>query len=323
MTGLFKSVFCIRTVLCGLALMAPVSYADPIETTSSEQPEREWWKSTHETMSTKVGEWSNGLDAFFSGQRHEDASTSFVSMRFGSIIEGKEGVSGFFNLDARLHLPYTEDRLDLIIESDADQLTQDNRRVDNEPGQNILQSAQNTRFATMLRYFKEEWNANIDMGLLLKMPVDPFVRITFEQDYGLGQWSFKQEESLFDYYSLGYGGRYGIKALRPIGDRYEFGADFGVTYLEIDSETYWRQNVFLNHDFSDKSRLRYQISYLQEGSTPRAESFLYYVEYQRLLYDDWLIGQLKPQVTYERDNDYKAEVSLSASLEVLLGPGFL
>lgn len=322
MSWLIKSVRNIGIALSGWVFFTSLSYAEPNDM-RSEQPDSEWWQSTHETMSTKVGEWSNGLDAFFSGRRHEEASTSFVSMRFGSIIEKKEGVSGFFNLDAKLDLPYTEDRFDLIIESDADELTQDNRLVDNQPGQNILQSATSTRFATMLRYFKEEWNANIDMGLILKMPVDPFVRITFEQNYGLGKWSLKQSESLFEYYSLGYGGRYSVGTRRPIGQHLEFGADLGVTYLEVDSETYWRQNIFLNQDISDKSKLRYQLSYLQEGSTPHAESFLYFVEYQRVLHNNWLIGQLKPQMTHERDNAYKPEFSLSASLEILLGPRFL
>ncbi|RUM57013.1 MAG: hypothetical protein DSY85_01685 [Marinomonas sp.] len=195
--------------------------------------------------------------------------------------------------------------------------------MDNEPGQNILQSAQNTRFATMLRYVKDEWNANIDLGLLVRMPMDPFVRIKFDQEYVLGNWTVEQNESLFSYYSLGYGGRYGIAAKRPFADRFEFGVEFGTTYLEVDSETYWRQNFYVNHALSDISKLRYQISYLQEGSRPHAESFLYFLEYQRILHGNWLIGQLKPQVTYERENGYQSEASLTASLEVLLGPGFL
>ena len=306
--------------LWGLMLSSPLYAADVLP---EDGDSKDWWLSTHETMSYKVGEWSNGLDAFFSGQRHENDEKSFVSLRFGTILESEDGVSGFFNLDARLHLPNTENRLDLIIESDADELTQDNRLMDNEPGQNILQSAQNTRFATMLRYVKDEWKANIDLGLLVRMPMDPFVRIKFDQDYQLGKWLIEQNEALFSYYSLGYGGRYSIAARRPFSDRFEFGAEFGTTYLELDSETYWRQNLYLNHALSDRSKLRYQVSYLQEGSKPKAESFLYYVEYQQVLYSNWLIGQLKPQVTYERENDYQSEVSLTASLEVLLGPGFL
>lgn len=322
MTRLVKTTSRLSGLVCAMALLMPMAQAEQ-DSAAPSQPNTEWWKSAHKNMSNKVGEWSNGLDEFFSGQRHDSVSESVVSMTFGSIFEGEDGVSGFFNLDARLHLPNTENRLDLIIESDADELTQDNRLYDNEPGRNILQSAQNTRFATMLRYFKEEWNANIDMGLLVEMPVDPFVRVTFKQDMALGKWGISQEESLFSYYTLGYGARYGIKALRQLSPNYQFGADFGVTYLEVEDETFWRENIFLNQRLSDKSKMRYQFSYLQEGSVPHAESFLYFVEYQRLLYENWLIGQLKPQMTYERDNDYKSEFSLTASLEVLLGPDFL
>lgn len=282
-----------------------------------------WWESTHDVMSEKVGEWSNNLDTYFSGQRHSNTSESSVAMRFGTIIEKQDGVSGFFNLDAKVHLPYTEDRLDLIIESDADELTQDNRITDNEPGQNILQSAQNTRFATMLRYFKEEWQANIDVGLLVRMPMDPFARITFDQDWRLGNWQFVQDQSVFTYYTLGNGVRYSIGAVRPVAERFKFGAEFGVTYLESDSEAYWRENIYLSHALSDISNIRYQFSYLQTGSSPHAESFVYFFEYQRLLHDNWLIGHFKPQVIYKRENDYQPDLTISASLEVLLGAGYL
>ncbi|MBM6550523.1 hypothetical protein [Marinomonas ostreistagni] len=282
-----------------------------------------WWHSTHEVASQKVGTWSKSLDMFFSGQRHDNINDSFVSMRFGSIIEEQDGVSGFFNLDARIDLPSTEDRLDLIIESDADELTQDNRVTENDTGQNILQSAQDTRFATMLRYVADELDADIDLGVLVRMPLDPFVRMRLKQAWQTGDWYWQQQEAAFVYYSLGNGARYNIETTRELGERFAVGAEFGVTYLELESDTYWREDVYLTQRLSDKSSLRYQVSYLQAGSVPSADSFLYFAEYQRVLHKNWLIGEIKPQMTYEDDNDFEGEFSVSLSLEVLFGPNFL
>ena len=308
-------------ILClGIAMPAA---ADELQDSVSVEDEPSWWNSTHESMSETVGTWSKGLDVFFSGERHDKINESFVSVRVGSIVEEEDGVSGFFNLDAKIDLPSTENRLDLIIESDADELTQDNQVTDNKTGQNVLQSAESTRFATMLRYVAKELDADIDLGVLVEMPFDPFVRMKLKQSWQTGQWFWRQNESLFLYYTLGNGARYNIETTRAIGENHAIGAEFGVTYLELDSDTYWRENVYWTHRLSDKSSMRYQLSYLQEGSKAHAESFLYFVEYQRTLYKNWLIGAVKPQMTYENDNDFDGELSVSMSLEVLFGPSFL
>lgn len=310
-------------IVSAALVVTTIASADSLPSNSKADEESGWWQSTHKTMSSKVGTWSKNLDLFFSGQRHDSMSDSFVSMRFGTILEEEDGVSGFFNLDARIDLPNTEERLNLIIESDADELTQDNRVTENETGQNILQSAQNTRFATMLRFFQEEWNANFDMGVLVRMPLDPFVRVRLKQDWEEDNWRIYQEESVFLYYTLGNGVRYSIEAERDINERYTFGAEFGVTYLELESDTYWRENLYVTQRLSDKSSMRYQLSYLQSGSRPQADSFLYFLKYKKLLHDNWLVGEIKPQFTHEAENDFEPEFSLSLSLEVLMGPDFL
>lgn len=297
---------------------------EPSDSKSTDLFPEEWFISTHQVVSKRVGAWSNGLDSFFSGRRDQVANQSFVSMRFGSLVEEAEGISGFFNLDTRIRLPNTEDRLSLVIETDGDELTQDNQVNENVAGQNIIESARTTRISTALRYIKKEWNTNVDAGVLLDMPMDPFVRIKVKQTLQKDSWSFTQSESLFSYYSQGNGGRYSVSANRKINDKFGFNADLGITHLDSESETYWRENIYINHALSSKSKLRYQLSYLQSGwPKPTSDSVLYFLQYQRLLYDNWLVGEIKPQVSHERDNDYEASTSLTLSLEVLLGQEYL
>ena len=54
----------------------------------------------------------------------------------------------------------------------------------------------------------------------------------------------------------------------------------------------------VQHRLNEKNRLGYQLSFLQSGENAIAsDSFLYNVQYERLIYKDWLIGQVKPQMT--------------------------
>ena len=318
-----KDVCCIK--LLSLAATACFSSLSFSETTAAQTTQSEkWLLTTHEIVSQKVGDWSNGLDSFFSGRRDQVSNQSFVSMRFGSIIDEEDGVSGFFNLDTRIRLPNTENRLNLVVETDADQLTQDNQVNENQAGQNILESARSTRVSTALRYIKQEWNADVDLGVLLDMPMDPFLRFRVRQTWEAERWSFSQDESLFSYYSLGNGGRYSFQADRKINDTYGFGVNLGATYLDSESQMYWREDVYLTQALSSESKLRYQFSYLQYGwPEPTSGTVLYFVQYQKLLYENWLIGEVRPQITHERENDYEAQASLTLSLEVLLGQEYL
>lgn len=323
--SLYKGSMYQKSAFSILLFASVQSYgAEQSSKATSDLLSEEWWVSTHEVVSKRVGSWSNGLDSFFSGRRDQVANQSFVSMQFGSLIEEEEGVSGFFNLDTRIRLPNTEDRLSLVIETNGDQLTQDNQVNENEAGQNIIESASTTRFSTALRYVKKEWNANVDAGVLLDMPMDPFVRVKLKQTHQTNDWLLTQSESLFSYYSQGNGGRYAISANRRINESLGFNADLGITHLDSESETYWRENIYINHALSSQSKIRYQVSYLQSGwPEPSSDSFLYFIQYQRLLYENWLIGVVKPQISHSRDNDYEAAASLTLSLEVLLGQEYL
>lgn len=292
--------------------------------TVSNSKEDPWWLRTHETVSKKVDQWSQGIDNFLSGNDSDEVDDSYVRVRFGSTFGQEDGTSGFFDFRTRLKLPNTRDRLRLVIESDGDRLTSDNLTGERGQANSVKDSVAKSTVSAALRYIKSSWGADLDVGILVGFPLDPFTRARFSQGHDYQHYSWWQDEEAFLYYTKGAGVHYNVGISHRINDRVSYGSDFSTSWLKQEDKVYARENVFLQHRLSDTSHFTYQLSFLQEGeSRIKSTSYLYFVQYERLLYKNWLIGQVKPQITHEADKNYRANASLTLSLEVLFGRPYL
>jgi len=282
-----------------------------------------WWQTTHSTVSRTIGSWSNNMDAFLSGRPSLSSSESQVQIRFGPIVE-EDPTTGFFDLHAQWELPNTKDRLHLVIESNGDSLTPENVRNEASEQSNVLSSALESSLSTAVRFVRSDLGADFDAGILVSFPLDPFVRLRFTQGTNNAQFRWWQKQEAFAYYSQGVGARYVLGVDYRQTASVNYGTDFSLVWLGVDDLFYARENLFLHHVINDRNRLSYQLSFLQSGERQlSSDSFLYNLQYERFLYKDWLIGQIKPQFTHEEEDDYEGVFSLTLSLAILLGPEYL
>lgn len=284
-----------------------------------------WLQGSHEAVSKKIGSWSTNIDSFLSGRPSNQHSDSSMQIRFGSVLsKDKDEETGFFDFSAQLKLPNTQDRLRLIIESDPDSLAPESLRGESAQQNNVVNSALKSSISAAVRYMKEGIGMDVDAGIRVDFPLDPFLRVRFKQGDVADRWSWWQKQEAFAYYSKGIGARYGVGLDYVISTPLIFSTDFSVVWLDKEGMFYSRENFAFQHRLNDKNRLGYQLSFLQSGEhSVEPDSFLYNIQYERLLYKDWLIGQVKPQFTHEADNDYDGTFSLTLSLAVLLGPEYL
>ncbi|UTV99407.1 hypothetical protein KDW99_19595 [Marinomonas rhizomae] len=294
-------------------------------TREDESGEVGWLIGSHETVSKKIGSWSTNIDSFLSGRPSNQQSDSSIQIRFGSVLSKDKGEqTGFFDFNAQLKLPNTQDRLRLIVESDSDSLAPESLRGESSQQNNVVKSALKSSISAAVRYIKEDIGMDIDAGIRVDFPLDPFLRIRLKQGQTLDRFDWWQEQEAFAYYSKGIGARYGIGLGYAILPRLSFTTDFSVAWLDKEGMFYARENFVFQHEINKKNRLGYQLSFLQSGEhSIEPDSFLYNIQYERLLYKDWLIGQIKPQFTHEADEDYDGTFSLTLSLVILLGPEYL
>lgn len=282
-----------------------------------------WWQDTHEVVSTTIGEWAGDIDGFLSGHSNTSSSDSYVNIRFGPILN-EDSTSGFFDFKTKLKLPNTQDRLRLVVETSGDSLVPENEKGESSEQSSIINSALSSNLSAAVRYIKSDIGADFDAGILVGFPLNPFLRLRFSQNNSETNWEWWQKQEVFAYYSEGVGARYRVGFGYKQSASLNYSTDFGVTWLDRDGLFYARENFFIHHNINEKNRMTYQLSFLQSGKHElEADSFLYNLLYERLLYKNWLIGQVKPQFTHEVDNNYDGEPSLTLSLSILLGPQYL
>lgn len=314
-------VICIITSIWPL-YSYPAEKAD-IESQAQNDSDFPWWQDTHRSVSTTIGEWAGNIDEYFSGHSNAFSSDSYANIRFGPILK-EDSYSGFFDLKAKLKLPNTQDRLRLVIEANGDSLVPENEQGESSEQSNIVNSALDSNFSAAIRYIKNDIGADLDAGILVDFPLDPFLRLRFQQGDKKTHWEWWQKQEMFAYYSEGIGARYSVGFGYNQSALLDYRTDFGITWLDKDGLFYARENFFIRHNINEKNTMLYQLSFLQSGENDlQKDSFLYNVLYEHLLYKSWLIGQVKPQFTHDIENDYDGEFSLTLSLSILLGPQYL
>ena len=316
-------VACCPFYLLAAEEVANAAEALPADMRASDETETPWWFSSHETVSKTIGNWSTNIDSFLSGEQSQQRNDSYVEIRFGSVLE-KDESSGFFDFRAKLRLPNTQDRLRLVVESERDSLAPESLRGESSQQDSVVSSALKTSISAAVRYIEEDIGLDVDAGIKVDFPLDPFLRLRLKQGDVTEQWSWWQRQEAFAYYSKGIGARYGLGLGYAMSPTLNFGTDFGVTWLDKEGLFYVRENFSIQHRVDEKNRLGYQLSFLQSGEhSIEPDSFLYNVQFEHLLYKDWLIGQVTPQFTHEAVDDYQGKFSLTLSLAILLGPEYL
>jgi len=301
-----------------------VEMSEQIDSTEEiDSVEPSWWLSSHETVSKTIGSWSTNIDSFLSGEVSDRHSDSNVQIRFGSVF-GESENSSFFDFRTQLKLPNTQDRLSLVVESESDSLAPESLRGESSQDSSVVGSALKSSVSAAVRYMRQDIGLDVDAGVRVDFPLDPFLRLRFKQGEVIGNWDWWQKQEIFAYYSKGIGARYGLGSGYAVSPTLNFGADTSMTWLDKEGLFYVRENFFIQHLLNEKNRIAYQLSFLQSGEHAiEADSFLYSIQYEHLLYKDWLIGQIKPQFTHEAEENYEGVFSLTLSLAILLGPEYL
>ncbi|MCB5161805.1 hypothetical protein [Marinomonas algarum] len=287
-----------------------------------------WWLDSHESVSKTIGRWSSGVDGFLSGEESTEQSDflnqdSQVEIRFGSTV-GDGTRASFFDFSAKLRLPNTQDRLRLVIESEPDTLAPESVQNESSEREGVVESALATNISAAVRYIEEDLGLDVDAGVRVDFPLDPFIRFRFKQGRQINQWQWWQNQELFAYYSKGVGARYRLGLGYTATPELAYSTDFSVVWLDRENRFYGRENFAIQQRLDDKNRVGYQLSFLQSGEHELSpDSYLYNVQYERLLYKKWLVGQLKPQFTHDEEDDYHGKFSLTLSMVILLGPEYL
>jgi hypothetical protein len=283
----------------------------------------------HSGMTSLIEALMSRTDALFSGDRGYDAPTgSYVALGGRAILrrnrdDGNETES---LTRARLNLPRTQERLKLLVERDVESSTKPAAQRETEVAAGVAERDDNPYVA--LRAVAAERlkiGLTADAGVRLRgAEPDPFVRLRAERVFAWNGWTIPLSETVLwrDSDELSAASELGF--LYPLSQR---------RALSLISNATWRrplqgfdlgQTAALIWRTSERSVLGAELVVI--GHTePQTEVTAYSaaVRYRRLIHRDWLVLELRPQLTYPRDKDFRAVPSFTLQLEAWFGSNYV
>jgi len=277
----------------------------------------------HEYLSSRVETLSRRLDNFFGENRsYEEANDSYLQVRGSLILDQDET---FFNGEfrAKLSLPNLSRHLRFVLENRKVNEDRTSPRITTGDA-NLSDSLDESRFFAGLEFGLEEfqhWKLTVLPGFKLD-DLDPTVRFRARRQSGLHNgWQNRLTLTPAWFESKGWEASVGFDLERIVLEDALFRSSTGAFWEEEDEDQYTFGQLFQIIDPLNRNEsLAYEIG-MAVRTQPDLEDESYFgsVRYRRNVHQGWMFVELKPQLLFERDNDFDADPSLVLTLEVLIG----
>jgi len=278
---------------------------------------------THAYVSQSVEELASSIDRFFANEKnYQYTNQSFVQVRLDGYWRDEQKPEYTPRLRAKVHLPGTERRFKLMLETDPQE-----RQSPQDLSQN---TAGTTGGAGATDYFlsllKERvsttgWEIRPNIGVELKLPLEAFVRLRLYKSYSLGEkWTMRPDQNFYWYTGRGAG-----------SDSYlEFNYRLSTDYLLrtgsflrwTDRTDYFEpsQNIIFFHYIQPGVQMYYQVGMFgRTQPTLHVIQYLFTINYRQLIYKDWLFLEMRPQLSYAEDENWKPMRSFLLRFDLVFG----
>lgn len=272
-------------------------------------------------VSQRFVETIKDIDRFFGSERNFQESNDSVLQLDLTRVSGYSGNRQIVLAGrANVHLPNTERRLHLLIESDPDK----NLTSDARPGQAALTQTSKTpsSYAAAVRYEKSQdnrWLFSADGGLRFQgLSSHLFARTRAAYTTRLDTWQFKFTETPFWFNNLGLGSSTQLDFDRALSEPLLLRASSYATWLHDRQNFDLRQDLSLFHTLDERTALLYQASAIG-ASQPQFHSsdYVLMVQCRYRLHQKWMYFEISPQMHYPQVQGYRSSPMLSLRLEML------
>lgn len=279
-------------------------------------------------LSRNIESLSRSIDAFFGDDRiYEEESGTYLQFR-GSTIYREDGAVDFDSqFRGRIDLPNLEKKLALIIESDADSTIAQNNIAAGQP--KVLDSLDERQASASLQYIVKElkdWNVRLLPGIRLTWPPDTLLKLRLRNQQKLDEnWLSRFTLTPGWFSDHGWEVRGLMDLERQVGPDALFRASSEAIWLADERHNFDLAQVFtFAHPLSRRDLMAYTIG-LTAVTYPSlvATSYFGNVRYRRNIHRHWLFLEIRPQVAFEREDDFRLEPSMALTLEILFGSRYI
>jgi hypothetical protein len=280
----------------------------------------------HREISERLLGTADWLDSFFVDERIEEEETrARLRLSLSALVREGEDVDVDPRIDLRLTLPNTRDRLRLLVFGDPDDgagAAGARRGVGRDAP---FERRTSDRLTTALQYFitaTDERNISARAGLRFRSlsPVF-FVGPRYRETIELDSWTLRLTQSARWFSDDGWDVPTVIDFERELfDDRFFFRATPYGTWFEDEDGYFYGLNFNLFQPFSPRRAVEYEWNNaFQTRPSNRLEETLVRVRYRQVVWRDWLVVEVAPELSFPRDRDFEPTPGILLGFDVIFG----
>jgi hypothetical protein len=283
--------------------------------------------ASQERMSSFLEEILTRADSLFSGSTCYDAPTgSYLAL--GASYTFRRGEDGGGELRAvtraKINLPYTRERFQLVIDRDLENLTKSDSQVDAQVAAGQVQRDDNP-YAGVRAVARETLKITYaaDAGVRLRPVPDPFVRLRLSRLFSLGTWEMIPSETLLYRFDERFTAASELAFLRSARENVAIAVVFNATYRELTGGFDLGAVLGVGWRINDRSLLATELGAFGQ-TEPELQDTAYSaaLRYRRKIYKDWLLLELRPQLIFLPQQDFHAAPSFTVQFEAYFGSNY-
>ena len=315
-----------RILLLSLASSGELCVAQE-STDAGEPPSPGFVDRSHEKFSGNLEAFLRKADALFAGSESYDAPTGSYLQLGGAMtfVRPKDGDNDYRALiRAKIRLPRTNSRLQLIVDRGLDTITRSDSETEAERALRLREVDDNL-FVGLRAVISDTLKVNLtaDTGLRLRgTSLDPYVRGRAQRVFEAGQWKIPLAETLLWRRFDGASAATELTFVREISASTLLILGSNATFRDRTDYFDLSEVITLSRRLDDRSLVAAEVgAFGRTKPTLEATTYTLALRYRRRIHRDWMILEIRPQISYPRDHRYDPVPSLTLQLEAYFGKG--
>ncbi len=262
-----------------------------------------------------------GLDRYLSGRDAEliELNESYARIRSGATLRQEEGLSFEQDVKFRLDVPTARQKYRIIFENDVRESAFGPQGVQSDVGPGTLNRENLSAAVSLAARGFAEWDSSFNVGVRGTLPLDPFVRHSLKREWDAGAgWKgyYRSRTSYFN--SIGYGYDTDLRMERMLDPDLGFSFSSRVDWSQEEDYLQMSQVFAATRFLDDKHLLDHSFGFFTQGlGHTRINNYFLALTHRSVLYQDWFIMDLIPQIDWDRERDFDSSLSFTLRFEVL------
>lgn len=277
----------------------------------------------HRMISEKLVASAIWLDSFFRDEHAEiEENKTSLRVRLSSFFEESEGVKADVKFRLRLVLPELEEKFHVIITGDRDEDRDLSKDPMSKTGEIDEEAERNVNLA--LRYFIRTARDN-NVSFKLGVRVNDFPPIFYAGPRlslarKIDPWLFRFTQEIKWFSDEGWETKTRFDFEKKLAKSLFFKTGTEGQWFEHEEGYYYDVYLIFYQVIDEDRALEYSWNnYFETRPSHQLDQVVFQVNYRQRFWREWLFFELRPQLAFREEDDYKATAGITFAVESLFG----